>query len=152
MKLAIDVAQESAKFGGGPFGAVIANKTGEVVTIGFNRVTIENDSTVHAEIDAIRKAQKKFGYDLSKHELVLYCSSEPCIQCFGAIYLSGIKEVYSAATKEDVEKIGFKEGPTSNALWECAKLDKGILYKPQFCRSKEAIKVLQNYKKRGVIY
>lgn len=152
MKLAINIAHESVRVGGGPFGAVIANRNGEVICVGYNRVVSENDSTSHAEINAIRKAQKKFGFDLSKKDLVLYTSSAPCIQCFGAIYLSGIKEVYSAATKEDVEKIGFKEGPTSDALWELAKIDKGILYKSQYGRSKEAIQVLQKYKKKGVIY
>lgn len=152
MNLAIDIAIESIKLGGGPFGAVIADKTGKIIAVGYNTVIREKDSTCHAEINAIRKAQKYLGLDLSKHDLVLYSSSAPCIQCFGAIYLSGIKEVYSAATKEDVEKIGFQEGPTSDLLWEIAKKDKGIIYTPKFMRTKKAIVALQNYKKKGTIY
>ena len=55
MRVAIEAAVENVKNGGGPFGAVIAKK-GEIVSVGVNRVTANNDPTAHAEVSAIRAA------------------------------------------------------------------------------------------------
>ena len=55
MRLAINAGVENVSSGGGPFGAVIV-KDGEVVAVGANRVTPNNDPTAHAEVCAIRKA------------------------------------------------------------------------------------------------
>ena len=66
MKKAIEEAVEgSSKCEGGPFGAIILNKKGEIITSAHNQVLINNDPTAHAEIQAIRKACQKLGtYDL----------------------------------------------------------------------------------------
>ncbi len=42
------------KGNGGPFGAIIVNKNGEVLATGHNQVLKTNDPTAHAEILAIR--------------------------------------------------------------------------------------------------
>jgi tRNA(Arg) A34 adenosine deaminase TadA len=50
-------------------------------------------------------------YDLSKYNLSLYITAEPCMMCIGAIMWSGIKNVYYGLPSEVVEKItGFDEG------------------------------------------
>ena len=87
-------ARENAKIGmknkeGGPFGAVIVDKSGNVIANGNNRVIKENDPTQHAEIVAIRNACKKLNtYDLSNY--ILYSSCEPCPMCLSAIIWSNI--------------------------------------------------------------
>ena len=49
---------------GGPFGAVIVDKDGNIISNGNNKVIKENDPTAHAEIVAIRQACKKLNtYD-----------------------------------------------------------------------------------------
>ena len=47
MRRAIELARQSVRAGGGPFGCVIA-RGGRVVAEGSNRVTLDNDPTAHA--------------------------------------------------------------------------------------------------------
>lgn len=56
MRKAIELSKENVENGGGPFGAVIATKDGEIVATGVNRVTASCDPTAHAEVSAIRAA------------------------------------------------------------------------------------------------
>ena len=129
LRLSLAVAAVSVRNGGGPFGAVLADADGRVIEIGWNAVTSCCDSTAHAEIVCLRRAQKKLGtHDLSSlaGPAVLYSSCDPCILCFGAIYWSGVREVVAAARKADAERIGFDEGPVSEALWLEAERKKGI--------------------------
>ena len=55
MQRAIELSINNIKLGGGPFGAVIV-KNGKIISGGTNKVTIKNDPTAHAEIEAIRTA------------------------------------------------------------------------------------------------
>ena len=109
MERAKKCAQEGVKRNeGGPFGAVIIDKAGNIVAEGNNMVLAKNDPTAHAEIMAIRKACEKLGtYDLS--EYILYTSCEPCPMCLSAIIWANIKQVYYGATKEDAGNIGFRD-------------------------------------------
>ena len=93
---------------GGPFGAVITDKEGNIISQGHNMVLKNNDPTAHAEVTAIRKACEKLGtYDLSNY--ILYTSCEPCPMCLSAIIWANIKEVYYACTKKDAGEIGFRD-------------------------------------------
>jgi guanine deaminase len=92
---------------GGPFGAVIA-KDGVVVAKASNEVLRTNDPTMHAEINAIRKASKKLGtFDLSG--CVIYSSCMPCPMCLAAIKWANIKTIYYGATAKDADAIGFRD-------------------------------------------
>ena len=84
MRRAIQLSLESVKHGGGPFGAVIV-KEGKIIAEAANRVTLDNDPTAHAEVNAIRQAARSLGrFDLSGCDI--YTSCEPCPMCLGAIY------------------------------------------------------------------
>ena len=77
MRKAIELSKENVANGGGPFGAVIATKEGEIIATGVNRVTSSCDPTAHAEVSAIRAAAAKLGtFNLSGYEI--YTSCEPC--------------------------------------------------------------------------
>ncbi len=57
MQRAILLSENSVRHGGGPFGAVIA-KDGVIVAEASNSVTIDQDPTAHAEVNAIRMATR----------------------------------------------------------------------------------------------
>ncbi len=108
MQLAITEAKTGIENAhGGPFGAVVV-KDGKVIASGHNRVLVDNDSTCHGEIDAIRKAEQALKtYDLSNCEL--YTTGEPCPMCLSAILWANIKKVYYGCTIEDNAIIGFRD-------------------------------------------
>ncbi len=108
MKKAVALSLQNIEEGGGPFGAVVV-KGEEIVGVGINRVTANNDPTAHAEVMAIRDAAARLErFDLSDCEI--YTSCEPCPMCLGAIYWARIKKVYYGNTKQDAARIGFDDG------------------------------------------
>lgn len=107
MQRAIDLAAESVKNGGGPFGAVVV-KDGKVIAESANSVTPDNDPTAHAEVNAIRLACKKLG-TFMLDGCDIYASCEPCPMCLGAIYWAHIKTIYYAGTRSDAAKAGFDD-------------------------------------------
>ena len=108
MKVAKDLAEHNLIDNtGGPFGACVV-KDGKIIGKGSNDVLVNNDPTAHAEVMAIRDACKNINsYDLS--DCVLYTSCYPCPMCLSAIIWSNIKTVYYGNTREDAEKIGFRD-------------------------------------------
>jgi len=107
LKLAIEMAAENARRGGGPFAALIV-KDGEVVARGVNRVTSTNDPTAHAEIVAIREGCRVLGqFQLSGCDI--YSSCEPCPMCLGAIYWARPARVFFAATHQQAASAGFDD-------------------------------------------
>lgn len=104
----VALAEKNVKKGiGGPFAAAIV-KNGRIISCGYNGVTSKNDPTLHAEIDAIRKAAKKLEtFDL--RGCVIYASCQPCPMCFSAVYWANIKKIYYAASKENAAEYGFRD-------------------------------------------
>ena len=139
MRKAIVLSIENIKNGGGPFGAVIADKRGEILATGVNRVTDSCDPTAHAEVNAIRAAAKKLGrFDLSGYDI--YTSCEPCPMCLGAIYWAHLDHIYYANTKTDAKNIGFDDSFIYDEL--ALSLDQRKLISEQFLRD-EAIKAFE---------
>lgn len=105
MKRALELAVNNVGDGGQPFGAVLV-KNGEAVSEGVNELHNNYDVSGHAELLAIRHAQKKLETnDLSGH--TMYASGEPCPMCLAAIYLAGIEEVFYCSTAEDAAAAGL---------------------------------------------
>jgi len=104
---AIAIANKNIDKNGGPFGAIIVFKN-TIIARGSNTVTLDNDPTAHAEINAIRKASDLLkSIDLSG--CVLYSSCEPCPMCLSAIYWAKIDKVYYSTTREDAQNAGFDD-------------------------------------------
>ena len=149
----MEIANENAKKGiekkqGGPFGAVIVDKEGNIISNGNNKVLLNNDPTAHAEIVAIRNACEKLGtYDLNG--CVLYTSCEPCPMCLSAAIWANIKKIYYGCTKEDANSIGFRD----DIIYEFLKGENKSLVDLENIDRNECIKVFEKYnKENGVIY
>ena len=107
MRRAIALSNEMLQSGGGPFGAVIV-KDGAILAEGFNRVTVTNDPTAHAEVVAIREACAKLGsFSLAGCEI--YTTCEPCPMCLSAIYWARLDRIYYANDRTDAARIGFDD-------------------------------------------
>ena len=107
MKRAIELSIKSVNSGTGPFGAVIV-KDNQIISEGFNTVTLTNDPTSHAEIAAIRIACKDLN-NFSLEGCDLYTTCEPCPMCLSAIYWARLNKVYYANTRSDAQKIDFSD-------------------------------------------
>lgn len=145
MKLAKEMATNGMmKNEGGPFGAVVIDKKGNIIATGNNQVLKNNDPTAHAEVTAIRNACIKLNtYDLSDY--ILYTSCEPCPMCLSAIIWSNIKEIYYACTREDAGKIGFRD----DLIYEYLKGNNQDIIKLHQIDRDDCIETFQKYKQEN---
>lgn len=144
MQRAIDLSLESVQNGGGPFGAVIV-KNNEVIAASSNSVTLDNDPTAHAEVNAIRSACKKLAtFDLS--DCTIYTSCEPCPMCLSAIYWAHINTIYYANTKEDAAAIDFDDSFIYDEIKTAIKKRSIPTYKMM---SEQAISAFQAWEKNN---
>ena len=91
MKKAIKQAQKAALIDEVPVGAVIV-KDGKIVASAYNTRESKKDALGHAEINAIKKANKK----LSAWRLdgcTIYVTVEPCIMCAGALIQARVDKI-----------------------------------------------------------
>lgn len=163
MRFVISLAAHNVERGtGGPFGAaVFESETGLLVAPGVNLVESTQCSVAHAEAVALMVAQQVLGtYDLGAPHLPrleLVTSSQPCIQCYGNVWWSGVKRLVTGSSVQQTTSItGFDEGPVP-ADWaetlrrkqpstRSVEVIEGVL-------EDEACKVLSQYVERGgVIY
>jgi len=95
MAYAISLAERAEAEGEVPVGAVLVSD-GQIIGEGWNQPITTNDTTAHAEIQAIRSAcKKRNNYRLP--DTTLYISLEPCVMCAGAIVHARIGRVVYAA-------------------------------------------------------
>lgn len=105
LQIAIDLAINNVKEGGTPYGSVVVLND-KIIGRGVNTMHLSPDISGHAELVAIRQAQKLLNrIDLS--DCVVYASGHPCPMCLGSIALSGIKRVVYANSVEDASNAGM---------------------------------------------
>lgn len=150
MRLAIALAGESSRRGGGPFGAIVVDRaSGRLLGLGVNVVVASGCSHAHAEMTALALAERAAAaWTLAGLDAELATSTAPCAMCIGAIAWSGVRTLVCAARGEDAEAIGFDEGPKPRH-WRELLRRRGVEVVEDVLRD-EAVAVLQSY--RGPIY
>lgn len=96
MELALEEAKRAFSLNEVPIGCIIVNDN-QVIAKAFNRKSLDNIATYHAEILAIQEACKKLG-TWYLDTCTLYTTVEPCMMCTGAIIQSRIPKVVYGAT------------------------------------------------------
>jgi len=103
MDLAFSYAEKAFESDEVPIGAVIV-KDDEVISFGYNKKEAENTVLSHAELIAIREAEKKLN-NWRLDDCDLYVTLDPCPMCASAIKQARIKNVYSAAHNSDLNNL-----------------------------------------------
>ena len=114
MQLALDKAKEGVDNGQSPFGACIV-KDGKVIACEYNIVWESTDITAHAEIHAVREANRILN-TINLTGCVIYSTCEPCPMCFTAIHWARIDKIYFGARIEDAKRFGFNELTVTNEM------------------------------------
>ena len=91
MKEALKQAKKAYALEETPIGCVIVQE-GTIIARGYNRRNTEKSGLAHAELLAIRKANRKTG-DWRLEDCTMYVTLEPCQMCAGAIVQCRMKKV-----------------------------------------------------------
>ena len=96
MEKALAHAQNALLAGEFPVGCVIADEK-NIKAAGFRRSSggRHPNEIDHAEIVALRALYDTSALD-KPEKLTVYCTMEPCLMCFGAILISGIRRIVYA--------------------------------------------------------
>ena len=133
---ALAEAKKSEKKKEVPVGAVIV-KDGKIIARAHNLKESRKDTTAHAELLAIQKAQKKIK-DWRLDGCILYSTLEPCPMCAGAILHARIKTVIFGAKDLKWGAAGTKTNLFSEKLFNHFTQ---IIYVP----TKSCEKILTNF-------
>lgn len=112
MRRAIKQARQGVQKGQTPFGACVV-KGNRIIAESHNKVLLNKDITAHAEVMALRLANKKTK-NVHVFGATLYSTCEPCPMCFAAAHWAGISRIVFGANIQDAEKFGFRELKISN--------------------------------------
>lgn len=121
MRMALAEAQEAARQGEVPVGAVIV-AAGKVIARTHNQTETLTDVTAHAEMLAITQAANCLGGKYLS-QCTLYVTVEPCTMCAGAIGWAQLSRVVYGASDE---KRGFTIY-APHALHPKTVIKKGVL-------------------------
>ena len=102
---ALNLSKEAAAEGDVPVGCIIVSPEGEIIGRGRNRREQNCDATAHAEVEAIREANKKLG-TWRLHGCSMYVTLEPCPMCAGAIINSRIAKLFYGSREENSGSCG----------------------------------------------
>ena len=96
---AFRMRDDAMRAGDQAYGAVVV-KEGRIIGFGPSRVVLKNDSSAHAEREAIREAQARLGSrDLGG--AVLYSSSRACAACEAAAANANIGRMFHGRAATD---------------------------------------------------
>lgn len=115
LRIAIELAKEARHAGEYPFGAVLVYEN-KIVHKAYDQSIEKCDPTAHVELQVIREyCQSSRQMSLGGH--ILYCSTEPCVMCSGAIHWANISRVVFSVSQEMLQQVSKgKPKPSAETL------------------------------------
>ena len=121
MRAALGEGRRSLDTGDVPIGAVVLDRSGDVIGRGHNVRERDGDPTGHAELVAVRRAAEALGgWRLSGCTLVV--TLEPCTMCAGAVVLSRLDRLVFGAFDPKAGAVG--------SLWDVVR-DRRLNHRPE---------------------
>ena len=114
MEASIKEAIEAKEKGDYAIGAVVV-KDGKIIAKGANGIKVYKDSSLNAEMVAIRNAHKALN-NRYLEDCILYTTHEPCPMCASAAILAKMKGIVFGASMEDMKKYATENG-NDNFTW-----------------------------------
>ncbi|MBR6407741.1 MAG: nucleoside deaminase [Clostridia bacterium] len=125
MSFAIGQAKNAGERGEAPVGAVVV-RNGEIIGYGGNDRESAKSCFGHAEINAIKQAQKKTG-DWRLDGCTIYVTLEPCAMCAGAIINARIDRVVYGAADEKAGCMGSRINLAHCSLGCSPRITAGVM-------------------------
>lgn len=140
MRIALRLAEQAAKQGEVPVGAVVLHK-GSIIARAYNQVELLKDATAHAEILALTQAENALG-DWRLNDCTLFVTKEPCAMCAGAMVNCRLGKVVFACPDPRMGAAGSALDITAfPGMLHTVKVEAGLL-------ADEARTLLQNFFKK----
>ena len=115
LRRSFEIARRAISHGNHPFGAVLVDRSGNVLIEAENGYMPARDGTAHAERLLATEACTTLNPAILG-TATLYSSAEPCAMCAGAIYWAGIGRLVYALSEGRLRDItgNHPENPTLN--------------------------------------
>jgi tRNA(Arg) A34 adenosine deaminase TadA len=135
LRRAIAIAARAVTLGDAPYGSLLADADGVILTEAHNTVKRDNDISAHPELKLARWAARELAPEAAART-TMYTSCQPCEMCTGGIARSGLgRVVYALATQQYAElnpgsgwPVVPQEGP---ALFQEARVPIEEYYQPR---------------------
>ncbi|MDE6473629.1 MAG: hypothetical protein K2L70_00820 [Clostridia bacterium] len=143
MRIALNAANEGSGYGESPFGACILINN-ETIVSSSNKTMSERIPISHAEMKVLQELKQM---DITKiNSLVLFSTCEPCIMCFWAAYLCGVREFTWGISINDA--IALDSGDIPISIMDInAKYNLGLVINAGICKE-ACLNLMVNHKKR----
>ena len=122
-----------------PFGAVMVDHQGDIISQTHNEVNSSSDPTAHAEINLIRQTALKIKTRDFSH-LSIFVNSEPCPMCAAALARAKIKAIYFGPSQEVGTNPNIRAEDIFNKAQSHIEIYKGInedIFKEQIMRGRK---------------
>jgi tRNA(Arg) A34 adenosine deaminase TadA len=113
LRRSFEVARHAKQSGNHPFGALLVDRSGNVLLEAENGYLPSHDGTAHAERLLATRACTTLDAD-TLHGATIYSSAEPCAMCAGAIYWAGIGRLVYGLSEDRLRALtgNHPENPT----------------------------------------
>jgi tRNA(Arg) A34 adenosine deaminase TadA len=115
LRRSFEIARRAMTHGNHPFGAVLVDRSGNVLLEAENGYMPSHDGTAHAERLLATQACTTLDADTLRGATI-YSSAEPCAMCSGAIYWAGIGRLVYGLSEHRLRAFtgNHPENPTLN--------------------------------------